>query len=82
MVNRFDETGCWVNDGEFVNYTDYRELEVRHDVFLKGVRAALTELENSPEVNERSRAEEVIDINAAVDETIKLLMAALDKGRD
>jgi hypothetical protein len=61
---------------------DYRELEVRHDAFLKDVREALRELENSPEVNERSQAEEVVAINDAVDETIKLLMAALDKGRD
>jgi len=80
MVNRFDETGCWTDDGEFVNYTDYRELEVKHDILFKGAKAALRELENSPEVHERSQAEEVIGINDAVDVTIQLLMNTLDKG--
>ena len=84
MVNRFDNTGCGIGSnahGEFVTSEDYDELERRHDAFVKDVRTALTELENSPEVNERSRAEEVIGLNDAVDAAINLLMSALDKGR-
>jgi hypothetical protein len=74
MVNRFDETGCWVNDGEFVNYTDYRELEVRHGILLKGISDALSELEYP--------AKRVIAIDDAVCTATNLLMNAIDRGGD
>jgi hypothetical protein len=50
MVRRYDETGCWVDDGELVNFVDYRELEVADDVFQKKVNKVLKDLTDLPEL--------------------------------
>jgi len=74
MVNRYDDDGCWTDGtGALVLYTAYRELEVRHDVFLKEVRRIMDDLSGVNELSEGFTKDEAFDADCAITEAIRIL---------
>ena len=79
MVNRFDDTGCWADNGSLVTYDDYRALEVDDDVFQSGVRRVLNNLTVVPELNANPTAKEAHFADSAICQAIDDLENAFSK---